>query len=135
MKKIRRVPKNWVENVKCERYVSPDHYSVPMYSYSYNEPDKRIPTRCRINLKIVLDIDENSREDLDFIRGLEKHGLQWVVDNGGGISLDKFRFVMNEGFQRLPMLIRHNDPEVAEIAWLISKYFSKREEIMPEEIV
>lgn len=43
--------------------------------------------------------------------------------------------ITNEGFQRLPILIKHPDPEIAKFAWILSKYFSKRDEIMPEKIV
>ena len=51
------------------------------------------------------------------------------------ISIKKFRFIMNQGFIRLPSLIKHADPEIANLAWIISKYFAQRKDIMPENII
>jgi hypothetical protein len=67
-----------------------------------------------------------------YVRNLEC-GLEHVAD--GMLSVDKFRKVINSGYVRLPILLKDPDPEVAQIAWILSKYFSQRNDIMPEGVI
>lgn len=127
-----RIPRNFVRNVEMEHVADPAHFGMCSYS-EYGKPPKHMsmPYRVRAKLEIVVDIE--SDEDQNFIRDLASQGLEFISSNG--FHIEKLRFVLNEGFQRLPILIKHPDPEIAKFAWILSKYFSKRDEIMPEKIV
>lgn len=128
-----RIPRNFIRNVEMEYVETPAHFGM----YSYSEYEKQphhisMPYRVRAKLEIVVDIE--SDEDQNFIRDLANQGLEFIYNNKG-FHIEKLRFVLNEGFQRLPILIKHPDPEIAKFAWILSKYFSKRDEIMPDKIM
>ena len=87
------------------------------------------------NIRIVL--DRVMRHPLLRDMTLET-AVDYCVDfirEMGGFSQEKFRYVINEGYCRLPILMKHSDPDIAKIAWILSKYFASRNEIMPEQVI
>lgn len=136
MEKIKKkIPRNFVKKVDYEHYTElydmfgfQSQYSVDKYG---NERYSNISRRIRVNIQISIDI--NSDEDLKFVNDLQNKGLEFVADQG--FNLEKFKFIMNQGYTNLPILLKHSDQEISEMAWILSKYFSQREMIMPDKIV
>ena len=131
------LPKNWVENIDFEQYMEPWDYrnsvQPPLFGssdapYKY---DSLINQRVRAKITIVVEM--NTEEEKMFVNGLRNEGLKFVSDNG--FQLEKFRSVINQGYQRLPMLMKHQDQDIQNFAWILSKYYSKRDEIMPKDVM
>ena len=138
MEKLKSVPRNYVTGVNFERVA--DYYSMPgpsslnnsLVNFNpYGETEPYMNYRMMAKIEITMEI--TSKEDEYFLHMLQRDGLQYVSDNG--FPLEKFKFVINEGYKRLPVLMRHEDPEIQKIAWIISKYFSQREDIIPDKVV
>jgi hypothetical protein len=131
MEKLNRIPQNNVTKIEVEHYADP-MYSNQAYFQSIPNPyGQRAQYKTRLKAEIVIDM--NNEEDREFIYHFQKQGLEYVAKMG--FDIEKFRYVINEGFIRLPALIKHPDPEIAKMAWILSKYFSQRNDIMPEQVI
>lgn len=132
MEKLNKIPRNSVRKVSVEAFQDLNyrsHYSLNN-SY-YGELVNIQPNRYVANVEISIDMI--SPEDSHFIHELQVGGLDYVAKMG--FDVEKFRYIMNEGFIRLPILLKHPDPEIAKMAWILSKYFAQRKDIMPEQII
>ena len=131
MEKLKRIPRNYFMEVKYERYAEPSTYFHPMDYNKFGGYDSNIRTRTSALVTFKMELD--NEDDMRLLEDMKQDGLEAVADRG--LSREAFQYVMNQGYLRLPALLRHPDPDIAEIAWIISLYFSKRKEIMPKDIV
>jgi hypothetical protein len=131
MEKFNKIPNNRVLDVKTEAFMDSDmlHYGGSFLD-SYGK-EQYIEPRIRVNIQISIII--NKPGDFDFVNNLASEGLEYVANMG--FDIQKFKFIINEGMQRLPILLKHNDPDIAKMAWVLSKYFSQRNDIMPEKVI
>lgn len=129
MEKLKRVPRSWVSKVEFEQFMEHTDY------YSYVNPasmeDYRAKVRVRARVEFVIEIDTD--EDKRLIREMEHKGLEAVADKG--LDINKFAYVINQGYVMLPALLRHSDPDIAKIAWIISKYMAQRKDIVHDKII
>lgn len=132
--KFKKIPRNYVVGVEYERVIDYNHNMISSFG-RINEPSSYFERSMQtlINAKVTMRIEIRDDEDAKILQLLQAHGLGALVDKG--LSLDKFKFVMNQGYTRLPALLKHPDPEIAELAFILSKYFACRSEIMPDEII
>jgi len=129
MEKLKSIPRNYVQRVEYESYVEPTPYSYYPTEYGRKALDMPIKMIAKMEIKMEM----NTEEDRRLVMDMEHRGLDAVADRG--MSRDKFRYVMNQGYMRIPALLKHEDPEIAQLAWILSKFFSKRDDLMPEDIV
>jgi len=131
MEKLKSIPRNYVTNIEYERVMEPysRYYSASEYGHASSYIDMPIKMVAKMEIKMELESDE----DRKLMHDIQHRGLEAVADRG--MSRDKFRYVMNQGYMRIPALLKHEDEEIAQLAWILSKFFSKRDEIMPEDIV
>lgn len=130
MEKLKRIPKNFIRNIELEAVMVPPY--VGSFPPKYGKYEENISVCHRAKMELVIDFQNN--EDSLFIEGLKQHGLEFILMNSE-FNINKFRFVINEGMQRLPILLKHPDPDIAKLAWILSKYFSQRNDIMPEQVL
>ena len=74
-----------------------------------------------------------SDEDFKVIQEIKDKGIEYIANMG--FDLEKFKFVMNQGYTNLPILLKHPDEDIRKLAEVLSKYFSRRNDIMPEDIL
>ncbi|MFW6121272.1 MAG: hypothetical protein ACOC80_10310 [Petrotogales bacterium] len=133
MEKLRRVPRNWISEASFEKYPVPNwspHQSTYADSYGHSI-QVSLSTKTRVTFKVTMEID--TPEDEQFFCELHATGLEAVQRQT--FNMDAFIYVMNEGYIKLPALLRHPDKDVAQIAWIVSKYIAQREQIVHEKIV
>lgn len=129
MEKLKRLPNNCVTKVEFQE--SPD-YNYACYDYNnLRNYDQYIPIKT--NAKIEITIEMNNDNSLNLLQDLKDKGLSAVTDNS--FNVEAFRYVINEGFIKLPTLFKHPNPDISQIAFILSKYFASRNEIMPEQII
>ena len=131
MEKLKSIPRNYVQRIEYERTMEPLSYA----SYHPTEYGRNsmIDMPIKMFAKMEIKMEMNTEEDRRLVMDMEHRGLDAVADRG--MSRDKFRYVMNQGYMRIPALLKHEDPEIAQLAWILSKFFSKRDDLMPEDIV
>lgn len=127
MEKLKKIPTNHIKNIKHEAYI--DH-AINGYGPG-SRWDTREP-RLKVSAEIVFEVNDN--EDCLFIERLTKEKSINFVSKMD-FDTEKFRYVMNNGYKYLPILLKHDDPEIAKLAWILSEYFSMRNEIMPTKQV
>lgn len=138
MEKLKKIPKNHVRKVQFEASI--EHNPLIRASGSfirYGDCDMygreiEMPIKHFANVELIVEIED--KEDVKFVEGLQAEGIKYASKNPE-LDIEKFRYVINEGFCRLPILLKHSDPEIAKIAWIFSKYFSQRNDLMPERVV
>jgi len=132
MEKIKKVPENiFVTNVDfetSERFY--DSYVATVYG---GKKTKFIDPNHRVTAKVTLSIEITSDEDWKFVWMLKDKGIHVLLD--AGFDVEKLKYVINQGMVRLPILLKHEDPDIAQIAFILSKYFAQRNDIMPEKVV
>lgn len=138
MEKLTKVPDNiFVTKLEFEtskRFASP----ITMLPYSFygdplgNERNNFLEEN-RVTAKVTLSIDITTDEDWKFVHALKDKGIQVLLN--AGFNVENLRYVINQGMVRLPALLKHEDEEIAKLAWIFSKYFAQRNDIMPEQIV
>jgi hypothetical protein len=124
------IPRHRVSDIEVGYERDHVHHNC-IYSDDYPLYSTHIKTNklARINISIEM----NNRQEEEFVLNLRHYGLDFVSDNG--FQFEKFRWVINQGYQKLPILLKHPDKDISDFAWMLSKYFSKRDEIMPKEIM
>lgn len=120
MEKLKKIPINHIKNIKHEAY-SNDYYGW-----------QSLERKVRVSAEIVFEVNDN--EDGLFIERLTKEKSINFVSKMD-FDTEKFRYVINLGYKYLPILLKHDDPEIAKLAWILSEYFSMRNEIMPTKQV
>lgn len=121
------VPRNYISDVKQE--MTPSHqynwaeYGKPYYYANYEDNWGVDKFQYRFELKLVIDVKDT--RDYVFIRYLQHEGLDFISKNG--FPVKEFEYVMEQGYTKLPFLLRHENPKVAEIADMLCKFFSERD--------
>jgi hypothetical protein len=131
MPKLRNnIPRHYVTNLQMESYPEFSRYPYSMldnYGKNYHSNIQRRVVKMEIQFQIESD------EDFIVIQEIKDKGIEYIANMG--FDLEKFKFVMNQGYTNLPILLKHPDEDIRELAWILSKYFSQREKIMPDKIM
>jgi hypothetical protein len=124
------IPHNYVTEMKMEEYYA---YNDGYKYYNLQSPSNAFYPNYphKVAYNITLKILPQNNEDLRFIDDLYRNGLSAVK----GLDFDKWKMVINAGYNQLPLMLKHKDPEVVQIAYVLSEYFAKRKQIIPDQIV
>lgn len=130
MEKLSPLPRNYIVQNEVEQYIEHD-----LYLTTVRDPFtfKTINDQTRLRFKFTVVVEPIGDEEMAFVSKFSDQGLSFVAHQG--IDIEKLKYVINEGYRRLPILLKHKDPDIAKLAWILSEYFAKRNDIMPEEIV
>lgn len=119
MEKFKKLPKNFVKEIKYDET-------------RYQDFDGKVVSKYTANVNVLIVI--NNVEDLFFLDGLKLEGLEYI-SKCPEMNFEKFKYVINEGMVKLPILLKHSDPEIAKIAWVLAKYFGQRNDIITERVI
>lgn len=125
-----------VEIQKMEMFRKPIYDSGYYNSFyggdTYNSPINRDCYMPQIQgLKLEVLIYQETDQDRIFINNLAYNRNDLFGDIVK--TIHAFSYVINQGFHRLPILIKHKNELVSNWAWILSKYFSNKSK--SEEIV
>jgi len=133
MERLSNIPRNYIVSMDLAQYYEFNSSFMELTNASHLTNDITIQPKTKARFKFTIVIEPESDEDLQFVQLFKSNGLEFVAHQG--LDIQKLRYVINEGYQRLPILLKHKDPEIAKLAWILSKYFAQRNDIMPKQVV
>lgn len=122
--------KHTIKNIEFR--IDPELDTTYISSWSNNTQFPMLNINTKLITSITTDFYPEPKQEDKMQECLFTNSLYPILK---GIDRSKFKEVINAGFAMLPLYLKHEDQEIADIAWVLSKYFSGRNKSIKEDIL